>query len=230
VYLWDAETGKVITSLQGHTAAVLALAFSPKGSTLATGSDDETVRLWDIATGKCQHELKGVHKERVRAVAYSQDGRTLVSAGNDKRVHLYNVPQDGGQPTIRRPILDDDKVGCAVFTPDGQILATGNERGEVKLWDTATGDKLHSWTGHVKDVWALAFTPDGKTLATGGMDKSVKLWQAATGNHLLTLSGHNNKVNGVAFSPDGRTLATADHDGDVKLWQAEPLEKAVPKR
>jgi WD40 repeat protein len=109
-------------------------------------------------------------------------------------------------------------VNAVLFSPDGKTLASGGKDGEVRLWDTATGEQRHTLLGHPEGGASLAFSPDGKTLASGGGDRTIKLWDVATGQEKATLQGHTAGVSGLAFSPDGKTLASGSADQTVRLW------------
>ncbi|MEU6012161.1 hypothetical protein [Streptomyces sp. NPDC047453] len=199
--------------LTGHTAAVGSVAFSPGGRTLASGSDDTAVRLWDPTTGKLRTTLTG-HTAAVESVAFSPDGRTLASGEDDKTVRLWDV----GTGHLRATLNVTDIVRSVAFSPDGRAVASGGDDGKVSLWDVGTGGLRATLTGHGGSVWAVAFSPDGRTLASGGGDGNVRLWNATTGKLRTTLTGHAQAVQALAFSSDGRTLASSGDDGKVRLW------------
>jgi WD40 repeat protein/energy-coupling factor transporter ATP-binding protein EcfA2 len=201
-------------TLAGHTDAVYSLAFSPDGRTLATGSVDNTVRLWDVTTGASRLTITG-HTKVVFSLAFSPDGRTLATGSVDNTVRLWDVTTG----TSRRTLTGHtDAVWSVAFSPDGNTLATGGHDRTVRLWNVATGSSSRTLTGHTGMVRSLAFSPDGGTLASGSVDRTVRLWDVATGSSSRTLTGHTDAVNAMAFSPGGDTLATSSRDNTMRLW------------
>ncbi len=211
-------------SLGGVT--VTSVAFSPDGRFLATGRDDLTVKLWDVATGQEMRTLSG-HKSRITDVAFSPDGRLFASTSNERRVKLWDVAT--GQEA--RIILGEHTLGITSvdFAPDGKTLASGSHDNTIKLWDistmlntgAATGQEVRTLSGHTSGVISVAFSPDGRLLASGSNDKTIKLWDVATGQVAHTLSSHDKWVHCVSFSPDGQTLASGSDDGTIKLWDVK---------
>ena len=191
------------------------VAFSPDSRTLASGSLDGTIRLWDANTGRQTQTLTG-HTEWVFSVAFSPDGRTLASGNGDGTIRLWDTIT--GRP--KRTLTGHTKwVFSVAFSPDGRTLASGSYQ-EIRLWDVNTGRPKRTLTGHTNSFISVAFSPDGRTLASGSGDGTIRLWDANTGRQTQTLTGHTEWVNSVAFSPDGRTLASGSGDG-TRLWDAD---------
>ncbi|WP_406511116.1 trypsin-like peptidase domain-containing protein [Streptomyces sp. NBC_00161] len=199
--------------LPGHTKAVYSVAFSPNGATLATGSADSTVQLWDTTTGKTRTTLKG-HTDEVNSVAFSPDGTTLATGSDDSTVRLWDTTTGKKRTTLPQT----GSVWSVAYSPDRDTLAIGGKDGTARLWDTTTRKTRTTLKGHTDAVNSLAFSPDGTTLATGSTDSTARLWDTTTGKTRTTLKGHTGAVNSLAFSPDGTTLATGSTDSTARLW------------
>jgi WD40 repeat protein len=183
--------------------------------TLASGSQDNTIKLWNANTGKCLRTLKR-HTKYVNSVAFSPDGRTLASGSNDNTIKLWNANTGKCLRTLQGHA---EAIFSVAFSPDGTTLASGSQDNTIKLWNANTGKCLRTLKGHTNNVWSVAFSPDGKTLASGSYDNTIKLWNANTGKCLRTLERHVH-IRPVAFSPDGTTLASGSGDRTIKLWNA----------
>ncbi len=107
---------------------------------------------------------------------------------------------------------------CLSFSPDGKLLAAGDSRGIIHIWDSQTGQKYRTLRGHSRKVWTVAFSPDGRMLASGSTDEIVRLWSLMDGKCIAALTGHSNLVNAVAFRPDGEELASCGRDKTVRIW------------
>jgi len=202
-------------TLSGHQNSVRSVSWSPDGQTLAMGSDDTTVKLWN-KQGKLLQTLKG-HQDSVWSVSWSPDGQTLATGSRDNTLKLWNK-----QGKLRQNLRGhQDSVLSVSWSPDGQTLATGSADTTVKLWNKQ-GKLLQTLKGHQSIVRSVSWSPDGQTLATGSRDNTVKLWNKQ-GKLLQTLNGHQNEVLSVSWSPDpdGQTLATGSGDNTVKLWNKQ---------
>ncbi|MCU7244286.1 MAG: WD40 repeat domain-containing protein [Microcystis aeruginosa WS75] len=200
--------------LEGHDSYVYSVNFSPDGKTLVSGSDDKTIKLWDVETGQEIRTLKG-HDDSVTSVNFSPDGKTLVSGSWDNTIKLWDV--ETGQE-IRTLKGHDFYVRSVNFSPDGKTLVSGSADNTIKLWNVETGQEIRTLKGHYALVNSVNFSPDGKTLVSGSADKTIKLWDVETGQEIRTLKGHDSFVTSVNFSPDGKTLVSGSWDKTIKLW------------
>lgn len=201
-------------TLKGHSSDVNSVAFSPDGKFLASGSDDNTIKLWDIANQQEIRTLKG-HSTWVWAVGFSGDGKTLASGSADKTIKLWNLETGQEIGTLKG---HSGGVSSITFSPDGKTLASASLDKTIKLWNLQTRQEISSLKGHSNAVACVTFSPDGKTLASGSWDKTIKLWNLATGKEIRTFKGHSDIVLSVAFSPDGVSLASGSKDKTIKLW------------
>jgi WD40 repeat protein/serine/threonine protein kinase len=203
-------------TLLGHTYWVRSVAFSPDAKVLASGSADETMKLWDVKTGASKRTLLS-HGGSVYSVAFSPDGMVLAS-GIGETVKLWDTQTGALMQTL---IGHNGPVWSVAFSRDGMTLASASDDYTVKLWDAQTGTLKQTLTAHANSVKSVAFSPDGKTLASGADDNTVKLWNAQTGVLRQTLYEHSDSVLSVAFSPDGKTLASGSKDKTIKLWDVQ---------
>lgn len=197
-------------TLAGHTQRVYSVAFGRGGSTLATGSGDGTVRLWNAG----ETVLSGP-STAIYSVAFNRDGRTVAAGTGDGKIWLWDATT--GE---RKTILSGHRgaVRSVAFSRNGKWLASGGSDGTVRLWSVTgeTGKTL--FAGRAGAVWSVAFSPDGQTVAAAVADGTARLWRVATGGGRVVLKGHTSAVCSVAFSPNGKTLATGSADETARLW------------
>jgi predicted NACHT family NTPase len=206
IRLWDADTGRLLRSLEGHKSWIWSVAFAPNGNVIASGGGpDKTVRLWDTQTGRQLHALKG-HTGKVRSVAFSPDGRTLASVSDDKTARLWD-PRSGN---LVRTLTEHASVVLGVaFSPDGARLATGGGDRRIRIWELPSGSPIRSLEGHANAIWSVAFSPNGKLLASASSDRSVRLWDLERGKLRWTFQTADGDTWSVVFARDGQRIFAA---------------------
>ncbi len=206
-----------LRSLEGHTGWVTAVAVSPDGRFIVSGSADRTVKVWEAETGRPLRSLEG-HTDGVAAVAVSPDGRFIVSGSADRTVKVWEA--ETGR-LLRSLEGHTGGVAAVAVSPDGRFIVSGSWDRTLKVWEAETGRPLRSLEGHTWAVTAVAVSPDGRFIVSGSGDGTVKVWEAETGRPLRSLEGHTWAVNAVAVSPDGRFIVSGSDDRKVKVWEAE---------
>ncbi len=214
--LWEAETGRLLSTLVGHTNWVYSVAFSPDGRSFVTTSFDKTARLWDASTGRCLAVMEG-HTDNVHSPAFSPDGKLIVTCGVDGTARVWDSVT-GRNVTVLRGHMGE--VRTAVFSPGGEhVVTTGFDR-MARVWDVKTWKTVAVLEGHTDKVLNATFSPDGKWLVTVSNDKTGRVWRTGTWQSVAVLSGHEGGVNNAAFSTDGKLVATSSGDGTSRIWEA----------
>ncbi|CAI7627747.1 unnamed protein product [Penicillium pancosmium] len=203
-----------LQTLEGHSDPVTSIAWSPDGSRLASASYDETVRIWDPATGQSISTLEG-HSNGVASIAWSPDGSRLASGSDDETVRIWD-PATGQSISILEG--HSDEVRSIAWSPDGSRLASGSYDETVRIWDPTTGQSISILEGHSDEVRSIAWSPDGSRLASGSYDETVRIWDPTTGQSISTLEGHSGSARSIAWSPDGSRLASGSYDETVRIW------------
>jgi WD40 repeat protein/serine/threonine protein kinase len=211
-----APTVPRLKELQQHRGQVTDVAFSPDGKVVLTGSEDNTARLWDAATGKAIG-MPIEHKGAVLAVAFSPDGKVALTGSRDNTARLWDAVTGR---SIGSPLEHRGPVVAVAFSPDGKAALTGSLDNTARLWDAATGKPIGTAREHRGPVLALAFSPDGAVVLIGNAASRARLWHAATGQAIGMPMVHAGRVRAVAFSPDGKTVLTGSEDHTARLWDA----------
>jgi WD40 repeat protein len=214
------QTWKCLQVLKGHTASVNCIAISSDGQTLASGSQDRTVSLWNLKTGKRTFTFFGQAGE-VHTVAISPDSQMLVAGGFDNKITSWQLNTKALLRTFfyqNSPYSHSGFVSSLAFSRDRKILASASGDKTIRLWGGYTGEIKRTLNGHSDTVWSVAISSNGQTLVSGSADKTIRLWSLSSSEQPRILSGHSNWVTSVAITPDGNTLTSSSTDGTIKLW------------
>lgn len=213
-------TNEAVRFFPGHTARVGRLAFFPSGDRLLSVSNDGSLRIWDIGTGKPLRQFK-IEKCRGEA-ALSLDGHS-VAASADRSVVVLDLKEGKVKPDRVRQFeqADGDFISGLAFSPDGRQLASANHDFSTILWDVKTGRLVQRLQGHQDQVRSVAFNPSGTRVVTGGYDKTVRIWDLHSGKQVRVLKGHEKPILAVAVSPDGASILSGGFDKIARLWDFE---------
>jgi eukaryotic-like serine/threonine-protein kinase len=197
-------------------SSVRSVAFSPNGRSIASGSNDNIVRLWDVPTGEnrilgqCDFRESGF--SYVSSVAFSPNGKYVASGSSDQTVRIWGTEVD----EMRILGRSDDSICSVAFSPDGQNIASGSSDGSIHLWDVRTGQK--DLLGECDSaIWSVAFSPGGKTIASENGNKKIRLWDIQS-RQMRVLKTQKSDVWSVALSVDGVYIASGSWDQHIRIW------------
>jgi WD40 repeat protein len=220
VRLWEKDNPTPII-LRGHTHCVKAIAFSPDGTVLASGSWDKTVRLWPVLC-EAPISILAEHRLGIHALAFSPQGNLLASGGLDCEVLLWDWRS---HQLLQRLAGHTRAVTALAFSPDGRTLATGSDDGTIRIWKRHTRQfsfentlSAHSWT-----VSSLAFSSTGAFFFSGSWDHTIKIWDIETGQEAAVLSGHTDSVLAIALDESRTLLASSSRDQTIRCWDIQQL-------
>ena len=219
LWLYEVRNNNKSSFLLPHKCSIESIAFSPDGKILATGSNDNLVRLWDVATGKLKNTFIG-HSSELLIVVFSSNGNKLVSASIGE-INLWDVVTRTHIQTIEQFIGDKSDIS---FINNNLIIAEFPLEGErkiIKLSNLSTGKKMWSTKKFQKHFRKVTISPDGKSMASANNDGIVYLWDINSSEHRKTLQAHKNVVDSLAFTPDGSTLATGSWDDTIGIWDVK---------
>lgn len=211
------ENFTLTNTLNGHIGMVWCVAINPDGQTLASSSEDRTVRLWDLCTGQQLRVLSG-HAGGVYTIAFSFVGQTLLSGSADQTIKVWNLQTGMPLHTFTEQFGSLLNVTSLAVSPNGQLLASGSRDQGIRFWNLHSGAVLRPLVGHTGIIWSVAFSPDGQFLASGSADRSVRLWNLRTGGLIRSFNEHLDSVQSVAFSPNGQLLASGSVDRTIRFW------------
>jgi WD40 repeat protein/serine/threonine protein kinase/Tfp pilus assembly protein PilF len=216
-YLWH-MSDKSLMTLRGHSEGVISVATNPDGKLIASGGWDNTIKVWDAATGTELMTFQG-HEGPVCSVAFSPDSKHVISGSHDKTAKVWDTGSARETMTLSG---HGSSVSSAVYSPDGQRIISSSQDGTIKVWDSATGVELMTLSGYKEGKGggadAVRYSPDGdRIVSAGGSYGNIKVWDAATGTEINAFE-HGHEVWTIALNPDGTRLVSGGEDGTIKVW------------
>lgn len=218
IKLWDATSGKLVQTLEGHSKSVNSASFSPDSKIIAAASDDYTIKLWDVASGK-SIQILNEYIGKLKSVSFSPVDQIIACVSDNNTVKLWDVTSGQLIRTFSVDSIGYDLIYSVIFSPNGKILAAVC-LDKVKLIDSASGKLLRILEGdsvRFYDVIPVSFAPNDNMIVTAKHNK-ISLWDSVSITPIKTFEGHSEKVNSVSFSLHGKIIASASDDSTVKLW------------
>jgi small GTP-binding protein len=205
--------------LEGHEDSVLSVAFTPDAKRAVSGASDDTLKVWNLASGACTATFRG-HTKRVMGVAVTPDGKRAVSGSFDKTLKVWYLRCGRCEATFKG---HQGAIHSVAVTPDGKRVVSGSFDKTLKVWDLTSGKCLATIEGHTAMIgfWATVVTPSGKQVVSGAFDKTLKVWDLATGACRATLEGHTDAVLSTAVTPNGKKIVSGSRDSTLKVWDLQ---------
>ncbi|KAJ0129240.1 Uncharacterized protein HZ326_27665 [Fusarium oxysporum f. sp. albedinis] len=210
---WDA----CLLTLEGHSGDVNSVVFSHESKKVASASFNETIRIWDAETGKCEQLLEG-HSREVNSVVFSHDSKKVASGSLDKTIRIWNAETGECEQVLEG---HSDWVRSVVFSHDSRKVASGSWDKTIRIWDAETGKCEQLLEGHSREVNSVVFSHDSKKVASDSLDKTVRIWNAETGECERVLEGHSDSIRSMVFSHDSKKVASGSVDETIRIWDAE---------
>ena len=232
IRMMDAESGRELHKLRGHTGHVTSAAFSPDGKRIATGSRDETIRIWDVDSGTILLGWEEQAKTGL-SVAFSPDGKKIVSHDTNPIREATPVKIWDAESGKELQALEHRReIAFASFSQDGTKIVTACRDGVARIWDVESGEVLHKLGGHYRTNSHAAFSPNGKYVVSAsglcnivGMEGGhVLIFDSNSGELLHRLLGHRLTTLFVAFSPDGKKIVSTSADGTARIWDISAIK------
>ena len=218
-----APIGTTFYTYRGHTDKVLALAWSPDSTRIASSSQDATVQVWDAISGNHSFMYHG-NFNSVGSVAWSPDGGRIASGDSRGATKEWNAASGNDLFTYPQSTASVEGID---WSPNSSFFAlSGNSPDKaadtVRVWDVVTRKLVNTYQGHSAGVLAIAWSPDSTRIVSSSWDTTVQVWEAATGKHILTYSGHSSGVGGLSWSPNGEFIVSSSNNQDhtVQVWEA----------
>ena len=219
IHVWDAKTGMLKHTLDGHQKGVYAIKFI-QNDRIVSASDDNTLKIWDLKTGTATMTFSD-HSKPIRGLAVSPDGKLIASGGGDSKIIIRDAST--GEIT-NQFVAHDDWVRSLDFSPNGQALASGGDDKVVKIWDVETGELKRSFNAQKGWIHDLEFSSDGKFLASASDDKDVVIYELESGSIAMKLVDFKAPVLDIDFNPNGKEIVSVEeYSSDVKVWDVSAL-------
>ncbi|KAG0221029.1 WD domain protein, partial [Mortierella sp. GBA43] len=219
IHVYSTSTWERIWTLEGHTLDINVIVYSPNGNQLASGANDNTVRLWDIKSGSCSyvlrcHDARGSRRRRVHSVAYSPGGDQVATAGTNLVIQLWDT--SSGE-CLYFLIGHPSTIKCVIYSQTGNSIVSSAANGTIRQWNLNTSKHPRFIRGHLDGVEMLLLSPQGNRLVSSSYDRSVRVWNMSTGKCLLTFAGMNH-ASAIRYSPRDEQVAIAGEDDTIYLW------------